>query len=157
MKLVEFTESSSPRSLRNTFWPLGALAVVAVARFLEPSERGFGTHTQLGLPPCPCLAITGRPCPACGLTTCFALCARGQFIAAASVHAIGPFLFAGLLILGVIYGIAWMRKQEVLYTKLGARVIAAFLIVFVAYGLIRFFFMPPWTEPLATLNGFIGR
>ena len=67
-------------------WPriflgVGAVALVAVllvARRLDPDPRGFGTHTQLGLPPCAFQAATGRPCPTCGMTTSFARFARGQ-------------------------------------------------------------------------------
>lgn len=157
MKLVEFQQGDKPRTWTNTLWPLATMGVLAAAYVVEPSEKGHGTHTQLGLPPCPCLAVTGRPCPACGLTTCFALCARGQLATAFTVHPVGPLLFIGMLILASIYGLAWVRRQDVFYTKLGSRVIAAVLIVFVAFGLVRFFFMPPWTEPLATLYDFISR
>ena len=33
----------------------------------------MGTHQQLGLPPCNFVTLTGYPCPACGMTTSFAL------------------------------------------------------------------------------------
>jgi Protein of unknown function (DUF2752) len=52
--------------------------VLLVARKLEPDPRGFGTHTQLGLPDCAFLRATGRLCPACGMTTSFAWLTRGQ-------------------------------------------------------------------------------
>ena len=58
---------------------LGIVAVFAVARGLEPSPSGSGTHTQLGLPPCPFATVTGRPCPSCGMTTAFAWFVRGRF------------------------------------------------------------------------------
>ena len=60
---------------------IGAVALVAVllvARRLDPDPRGFGTHTQLGLPPCAFKVATGRPCPTCGMTTSFAWFARGR-------------------------------------------------------------------------------
>ena len=68
-------------------WPircsfLAAAACLAgllvVARSLEPDPRGFGTHTQLGLPRCAFLAVTGRLCPTCGMTTSFAWLTRGR-------------------------------------------------------------------------------
>jgi hypothetical protein len=37
---------------------------------------GFGTHEQMGLPPCLFFKLTGIPCPNCGLTTSFAHAAR---------------------------------------------------------------------------------
>ncbi len=57
---------------------LGLVAVLVVARRLEPDPKGYGTHTQLGLGPCAFRATTGRPCPACGMTTSFAWFARGE-------------------------------------------------------------------------------
>jgi len=57
---------------------LSLVAVLAVARRLEPDPKGYGTHTQLGLGPCAFRATTGRPCPSCGMTTSFAWFARGE-------------------------------------------------------------------------------
>ncbi|MCI0660998.1 MAG: hypothetical protein L0220_07990, partial [Acidobacteria bacterium] len=37
-------------------------ASLIIARILQPSSRGVGTHEQLGLPPCPFLHLTGIPC-----------------------------------------------------------------------------------------------
>jgi hypothetical protein len=65
-----------------------------VARQLHPDRRGFGTHTQLGLPPCLFHVWTGLPCPTCGLTTSFAYMARWQITAAFAAHPLGPLLFA---------------------------------------------------------------
>jgi hypothetical protein len=58
---------------------LGLALVFVVARRLEPDPRGFGTHTQLGLPPCHFQWVTGHPCPSCGMTTAFAWFVRGRF------------------------------------------------------------------------------
>jgi small-conductance mechanosensitive channel len=57
---------------------LGLMVVLGLARWLEPSPRGFGTHTQLGLAPCAFAIVTGRLCPTCGMTTSFAWFARGR-------------------------------------------------------------------------------
>jgi Protein of unknown function (DUF2752) len=56
----------------------GILGILVLARKLEPDPRGFGTHTQLGMRPCSFLRMTGRPCPACGMTTSFAWFGRGR-------------------------------------------------------------------------------
>jgi hypothetical protein len=56
----------------------GILGILGLARKLEPDPRGFGTHTQLGLPPCSFLRTTGRLCPTCGMTTAFAWFTRGR-------------------------------------------------------------------------------
>lgn len=55
---------------------LGALALLAVSAWLEPANAGHGTHTQLGLPGCTFLQLTGLPCAMCGATTTFALMAE---------------------------------------------------------------------------------
>jgi hypothetical protein len=56
-----------------------ASSVLAVALWLKPAAIGYGTHTQLGLPPCNFLLVTHLPCPSCGMTTCFAYAVRLQF------------------------------------------------------------------------------
>jgi hypothetical protein len=54
------------------------VGVLATAAWLRPDPRGHGTHAQLGLGPCAYLALTGRKCPSCGLTTAFAWSVRGR-------------------------------------------------------------------------------
>ena len=51
---------------------------LALGLMLPPAPSGMGTHTSLGLPPCGMLAMTGHPCPTCGVTTSFALAAHGR-------------------------------------------------------------------------------
>jgi hypothetical protein len=57
---------------------LGLLALLATARRLEPDPHGFGTHEQLGLPPCTLKALVGIRCPSCGMTTSWAWVMRGR-------------------------------------------------------------------------------
>ena len=82
-------------STRLTWLALFAVpaAVLVTAAFLTPSASGHGTHTQLGLPPCGFLVLTGFPCPGCGLTTAFAHMIRGHFIGAAHANPFGVPLF----------------------------------------------------------------
>lgn len=70
-----------------------AATVLVIASRLNPSPKGFGTHQQLGLPPCPFLSITGLPCPGCGLTTSFAHMARFHFGAALLTQPFGVYAF----------------------------------------------------------------
>jgi hypothetical protein len=70
-----------------------ALVILHTARSLTPSLHGIGTHTQLGLPPCGFLRWAGLPCPACGLTSCFALLSRGSLQAGVDSHPVGALLF----------------------------------------------------------------
>ena len=90
------------RALRcaGRFWFLLEIAGTAVALVLlvlsftlHPDPRGFGTHTQLGLPPCGYLQSTGRPCLTCGMTTAFAAMAHLRPLLALRANAAGALLF----------------------------------------------------------------
>ena len=76
---------------------IGLLALLAVARTVEPDRRGFGTHRQLGLPPCTFRVLFDRPCPSCGMTTAWAFLVRGELIAAGRANLGGTLL--GVLVL----------------------------------------------------------
>jgi hypothetical protein len=78
-------------------WLVAVMAVLVVARVLTPSDAGYGTHLQLGLPPCGILLITGLPCPSCGLTTSFAHMVRLQWIDAWHANPWGVALFVTML------------------------------------------------------------
>ena len=68
--------------------------VLAVARVLTPAADGVGTHTQLGLGGCTVLALTGQPCPMCGMTTTFSHLAHLQPIEAMVNQPFGVVLFS---------------------------------------------------------------
>jgi hypothetical protein len=100
-------------SVERALWwslALGCAAVLVVAAMLEPDARGYGTHAQLGLPPCGFLLLTGAPCPGCGLTTAFAHAIRGDWMLAADANPFGLLLFA-LVFASVPLGIfaGWRR------------------------------------------------
>lgn len=76
------------------FLGFSALLVLALSRILTPSVSGVGTHLQLGLPPCLFSAWFDLRCPACGLTTAFALLAHGELRLSLRAHPLGFFLFA---------------------------------------------------------------
>lgn len=67
--------------------------VVITAALLTPDPAGHGTHTQLGLPPCGFLVVTGFPCPGCGLTTAFTNMVRFNVVGAAHANPFGIPLF----------------------------------------------------------------
>lgn len=57
-----------------------AIAVVfALAGWMTPDPRGFGTHQQLGLNECVFRNLMGINCPHCGMTTSFCWFVRGEF------------------------------------------------------------------------------
>ena len=76
-----------------------AIGLLMVARCLEPSHDGVGTHQQLGLPPCTFLTIFRRPCPSCGMTTAWSHLMHADFQAAIRTNAGGACLavMAGLI------------------------------------------------------------
>ena len=96
---------SSLRTLNLVERGLHALVALALcagfvvsAFVLTPDPRGHGTHEQLGLPPCLMQLCTGIPCPLCGMTTAFALMARGRAAEAVNVQPAGALAsIAGLL------------------------------------------------------------
>lgn len=91
---------------------LGSFAVLLTARLLTPDPHGVGTHMQLGLPPCGFLKLSGKPCPACGLTTAFAGLADGALVASLRANPMGLPLFVltvvmlGLALRGLVRGAA---------------------------------------------------
>ena len=72
-----------------------ALAGVFVAAFrihpydADGNPRTSATHTQLGMPACNFVTLTGKPCPSCGMTTSFALLVRGDVGASARANWVG--------------------------------------------------------------------
>ena len=81
---------------------LAGLAVLTTARWLEPSPYGVGTHTELGLPPCTMLQLSGMPCPSCGMTTAFAFVVRGRLFSAIHVQPAGTALAITTLIITIL-------------------------------------------------------
>jgi hypothetical protein len=69
------------------------LFALGLARNLEPSSSGLGTHQQLGLPPCSMRLILGIRCPGCGMTTSWSHFTRGDWQQSVATS-LGGFLFA---------------------------------------------------------------
>lgn len=97
MKMTTSLDStpSTPLLQRLLWWSIagGCVTVLVAALAIEPDARGYGTHTQLGLPPCGFRLLTGSLCPGCGLTTAFAHGIRGEWSLAASANPLGLALF----------------------------------------------------------------
>jgi hypothetical protein len=79
----------------------------ALSCYLKPDSRGFGTHQQLGFPPCSIQILFGVPCPSCGGTTSFAHFVRGQWGSAIRANA-AAFLLALMCFLFVPW--AWISS-----------------------------------------------
>ena len=92
------------------------LAVLVTAAALTPNPLGHGTHTQLGLPPCGFLVLSGIQCPGCGLTTCFAYMIRGQVVGAALANPFGIPLFLVTLASIPVSAVGFVRGWRVIDT-----------------------------------------
>lgn len=64
---------------------------------LDPSGRGHGTHTQLGLSSCSYLTKNHYPCPGCGVTTSLVAMSHGRFIDALDANVFGAVVFFGIM------------------------------------------------------------
>ncbi len=86
------------------------VCLFAIAASLTPEQQGYGTHQQLGLPPCSIRKLFGISCPTCGMTTSFAYFVRGNIVGACRVNPAGLlvaascFLFIPWSFIGVIRG-----------------------------------------------------
>jgi hypothetical protein len=113
---VSTTGSSVLTRLTWAFFFLAPVIVFAIAAFLTPNPHGHGTHTQLGLPPCGFLVVTGLPCPGCGLTTCFAYMIRGQVVDATTANPFGVMLFLVSAATAAVAAVGFVRNWPVIQT-----------------------------------------
>lgn len=72
---------------------IGCAGILFVATYLTPDPRGFGTHEQLGLPPCISTTFLHVPCPVCGMTTAFSLMAHARPVDAFRTQPAGAIFF----------------------------------------------------------------
>jgi Protein of unknown function (DUF2752) len=103
-------DSTKTRFVRDRVSPLHRLiafltttcfmVVFGIAVWLSPDGRGFGTHEQLGLPPCQFRVLSGWNCPHCGMTTSFAHFVRGQWISSFQANAAGLLLAMTCVVVG---------------------------------------------------------
>lgn len=119
---------------------LGAVSVLAIARWLDPSASGHSTHLQLGLQPCTFLAVSGWPCPMCGATTTFALLADGRVLDGLKNQPFAAFLFlADAAVAGISLADAfwprgrWRRIGDVLRPHESRLAVAFVVAMFVGW------------------------
>ncbi|QFZ92944.2 DUF2752 domain-containing protein [Synechococcus elongatus] len=63
---------------------------------------------------CPLLALTGLPCPTCGMTRSLAATGRGDWATAVQFHAFGPPLLIASLAAGLIWAAELWRGRSLL-------------------------------------------
>ncbi len=79
------------RSIRSWLYLAGIASSWILARLIEPSGSGATLH-GFWLPHCPLKALSGVPCPFCGLTTGVAWLARLQWREAWNSNVLSPVL-----------------------------------------------------------------
>ncbi|MFZ4081363.1 MAG: DUF2752 domain-containing protein [Pirellula sp.] len=91
----------------------GLIFVLGIAAWLTPNPSGLGTHQQLGLPPCTSLMVLGIRCPACGMTTSWALMIEGRIPEALAANLGGSLLFVvAFLSVPLIAWIVWTGNRR---------------------------------------------
>jgi len=104
--LPRLVPSRKERAAAGGFALLGCLVFV-IAAILSPYDAAgrplsHGTHRQLGLPPCTMKALTGVPCPSCGMTTSISLVMHGDLVAASEANWVG-LLVTGLGLIAIVW------------------------------------------------------
>jgi hypothetical protein len=120
---------------------LGLTTVFGIALWLNPygpdgSARRMETHRQLGLPPCTFYALTGVPCPACGMTTSFALLVRGDVGNSVRANAVGTLLAAFGLVL-IPWCVVGALSGRLPLIRSPERALTAVVLVFLGLMLLR--------------------
>jgi hypothetical protein len=120
----------------------GLVAVLSIAAWLAPDPSGLGTHQQLGLPACTSVAILGIRCPACGMTTSWALMIEGRVPEAIRANLGGSMLFlVAALSVPWLVGVIWtassrLRDQWGLFAMSGSLVSMAIALGLWAWNLV---------------------
>ena len=91
----------------------GLLCGLGIAAWLSPDPNGHGTHRQLGLPPCSSVLAFGIKCPACGMTTSWALMIEGRIPEALVANVGGSLLFVVAFIsIPWLLWIVWTGQRQ---------------------------------------------
>lgn len=108
--------NSAELSRRSRFFAaivgVGLSAALLLASQLRPDPRGWGTHEQLGLPPCTFLILSGKRCPACGMTTAWAHFTHGRLADALRTHAAGTLLAVVALVVALAALVVAVRGRR---------------------------------------------
>ncbi|MEK7833427.1 MAG: DUF2752 domain-containing protein [Acidobacteriota bacterium] len=136
---------------RFTYLALMALAgfTLTIARILNPSPNGFGTHEQLGLPPCLFFKLTGIPCPSCGLTTSFAHSSRLHFYQAFIAQPFGVVAFS-LTLISIPLFVFLIRRRVAWSAVIHARGVNRLLYLLIAVYLLS------WLYKIAVVKMWLG-
>lgn len=119
----------------------GLVVVFAIAAWLNPYEadgtpRRLATHQQLGLPPCSFVQVTSLPCPACGMTTSFALLVRADLRGSLQANWVGT-LLAGFCLLFIPWGTLSVLLGRAVFVRSLEKAFIAVLVTLLVLMLLR--------------------
>ena len=145
MKLTSFITES-----RNSFyWPrLLALALLAGSLLLPLLAFDWIMSPQ-ALVLCPLRAVTGIPCPSCGLTRALAQLERGHLAEALKFHPFSPLILALALALFILLLLELANHKGIIFNPLKNRrtifILFAVVVVFQVARTMLFFLNGGWT------------
>jgi hypothetical protein len=131
--------------LKASIVAIACVGILLFASYLTPDPRGFGTHEQLGLPPCISTNFLGVPCPLCGMTTSFSLMAHARPVEAFLAQPAGAVLFALCVLTlagaltAAVFGYVPRRFATVFRGRLGSGLFIALLTGAWLYKVVVFF------------------
>jgi hypothetical protein len=126
---------------------IGLLAIFTAAAWIRPYDedgtpRTMATHTQLGLDACNMVVMTGKPCPACGMTTSFSLLVHGDVLASMNANWVGTILALSWMAL-MAWGLISVIRARIIWPKYGEIGVTvgmfAILVMLVVRWLVIFF------------------
>ncbi len=125
---------------------LACLALLLTGARLTPDPTGHGTHTTLGMAPCPWPILFDKPCPTCGMTTAVTHAAHAEPVQALLAQ---PF---GALIALAAATIFWLAGATAVA---GARLspYASLVLRPRAMIAIAFLFAAAWVFKILTFSG----
>ncbi len=95
-----------------TFW-----VIIVIAWNIVPSQQGFGSHQQIGIPQCQWIKESNTPCPTCGMTTAYSLTVRGRIVSAFLTQPAGCiFAIVHIFLTGLFSWIAISGKYPFYFT-----------------------------------------
>jgi hypothetical protein len=145
VKLTSFITES-----RNSFyWPrLLALALLAGSLLLPFLAFDWVTSPQ-SLVLCPLRAVTGIPCPSCGLTRALAHLERGHLAQALKFHPFSPLILLLALVLFVVLLLELATHKAIIFNPLRNRrnifILFAGVVIFQVARTVLFFAEGGWT------------
>ena len=123
------------------FLALSFTALLITSAWLSPYDedgqpRTMATHTQLGLPPCNMVVLTGKPCPSCGMTTAFSLLVHGDVKNSVKANWVGTILAVYWFSL-IPWAAISAYRGKLFFVKSGERMVTISIVVFMVLMLGR--------------------